>query len=49
MCADAMHNANKMEDEVWGSSQLACVSEGYGLPPKLDMNTVMINTSKENE
>ena len=43
------YNAKKMEAEVWSSFSLACSSERYSLPPKLDMKTVIIDTSKEND
>ena len=39
------YNAKKMEAEVWSSFSLACSSERYSLPPKLDMKTVIIDTS----
>jgi DNA polymerase elongation subunit (family B) len=49
MCVDTMYYAHKMENKVWNSFSLAYMTNRYELPPKLDMDTRMIDTSKEND
>ncbi|CAO2654872.1 Nn.00g116050.m01.CDS01 [Neocucurbitaria sp. VM-36] len=44
-----MYYAHKMENKVWNSFSLACMTSRYSRLPKLDTDTVQIDTSKEND